>query len=358
VIWGKWKVRNAYTIVVMRAESLDLATLLGVPKLPNYLDRVEQELHKAVYSDNPNIQKPLARLMKAHGKRLRPALVLAVVASQGAKIDKTVISGCVAIELIHIGSLIHDDIIDEAAIRWNSPTINSIEGVEQAIVIGDYVLAKANLQAAALQPRIAKLVAATIATLCEGQSMELADLYNTNRSIEALTKTINGKTAALFAAACRVGGLCANLNVSEVNALARYGENFGMAFQMIDDVLDFLSTPALAGKPVGNDVAEGVYTMPVLLSLGGASGKKVRTWLNDDAKAHQSSLVDRLVKDGSIAKTIAEAQKYNHLAVEATKSFVGSSALVGLQHLLDAYLKWALRHLVAPAYQSHVANLI
>jgi len=339
-------------------KSLDVSELLAVPKLTTYISQVEQELGVILATANPHIRQPLKRLIKAHSKRLRPVFIIAVAASQGAKIDKTIIRSCVPVELAHIGSLVHDDIMDEATTRWRVPTINSQEGVDQAILIGDYLFAKAFEQAAKVSQELAGLIGLSLAALCDGQSREMADQHNLDRTIDSLQKAHYGKTGALFEVACQIGGISAGLPPFQVKALANYGKNFGMAFQLIDDVLDLLSTEELSGKPVGNDVTEGIYTLPVLLSLKGPSGKSLRALLSSHKKIDNSLLIDRLLRDGSLKKTIQKIQKYNQAAAAELSKFTATAALTDLKNLPETYLSLALGHYVAPAYRSAVTDLL
>jgi heptaprenyl diphosphate synthase len=336
--------------------SLDLSSVLGMPDLPLYLKQVDEALDTVIHSDNPLIRRPVVRLVRAPSKRLRPALIIAVATSQGISIDEAVISSCVAVELVHIASLVHDDVIDDADTRRGIPTINGNEGVGTAILIGDYLLAKAGMQAAAVNTRVAYIVGETIVALCDGQVRELADQYNIRRSQASMLKAIHGKTASLMSAACQIGGLSAGLDAAHIDVLARYGEDFGMAFQLIDDVLDYLSTAELSGKPVGHDIIEGVYTMPLLLALRGPHGSAVKAMLKQ--KVPTSVLVDALTQDGCIELTILEAQRYATSAMKALTGLMPSGNIASLLALPDAYLHWALEQLVAEEHRPTIATML
>jgi heptaprenyl diphosphate synthase len=333
-------------------EPLDLAAIFGISELSTHVETVGQQLAGAVASENPYLHKPISRIFKSRGKRLRPSLIIAIAAANGKRIDETVIAGCVAIELVHIASLVHDDIIDDAASRRNIPTINSTEGLASAIVAGDYLLACAFQEAAKINTEASKVIASAFAAICDGQARELSDDHNMARTRASYKQAIHGKTASLFAATCRIGGLCAGLNQAQIAALAHYGENFGMAFQLIDDVLDFVSAPELSGKPVGNDIKEGVYTLPLILALAGPHGKKVRQLLKNNSDISRLSLVDMLVQHDLINETISGAQGYNGLAVDALQGLGSNGA--NLARLPEAYVSWSLKNLVAPAYRSAV----
>jgi geranylgeranyl pyrophosphate synthase len=329
-------------------KTAELAKLLSVPDLPAYISRVDDLLCSLIVADSPSIRDPALRILRNGGKRLRPILVIAAASSRSKKIDDNVIASCAAIELAHIGTIVHDDIIDKADVRWGEPTINSQEGVDNAIIIGDYLLSIASAQAATVSKEVAHVLASTIATVCDGQSQETSDEFNVNRSIDSYLATIRKKTAVLISAACQIGGLCADLPAAQVDALVRYGEAFGMTFQLIDDVLDFLSTSEIMGKPVGNDMKEGVYTMPLLLALQGPSNAIVAPWLGKTPSTHpvQPEVVDTLLHSGAIKKTLAEVRRYNLDAVNAISEFGDSDLVIGLSKLPDYYLDWALKKCV------------
>lgn len=326
-------------------KTTELATLLGIPKLPVYIEQIEQKLEEILIKDNPNLSEPSLRLINSGGKRLRPFLVIAAASSQGGKIDDKVITSCTAIELVHIGTIVHDDIIDNADVRWGATTVNKQEGVNQAILVGDYLLALAAVQATNVSQEVGYIIANTIATMCDGQSQETADEYNIDRSIESYYTTIRKKTASLTSAACRVGGLCVGIPNAQIEALSKYGESFGMAFQLVDDLLDFLSTSEAMGKPVGNDMKEGVYTLPLLLALKGPSGKQIRSWLgkHPDTYVDRSEIIDSLMKTGAIEATLTEVRRHNKTAAATIRRLGDNKVLNGLSKLPDIYLKWALQ---------------
>lgn len=327
----------------------DIATALKLPTLPHELTRVETELNKVLKTTSKQLSAPLERLMSVHGKRLRPSLVIATAASQGKAIDNTVIRACTAIELIHLASLVHDDVIDNAATRWNIPTIHKQEGSGVAIVVGDYLLARAFQTAATINTEAATIIGTTIARLCEGQAAELAAQYDIERSQDSLMEAITGKTASLMAAACHIGALCSNATAAETTTLITYGTNLGIAFQLIDDLLDLISTPELFGKPVGNDIPEGVYTMSLIFGLAGAHQKA----LKQAVKTKDTDTITRLlIADGSIKRSIDEIKQYNQQAEQALGK---SERLAGLRHLPRAYFETVMTQLVAVAYKKAIA---
>lgn len=325
-------------------KSDELAKLLGIPGLPNYTEQIEKQLKNVLATNNPHLREPALRLVTG-GKRLRPFLVIAAAMSQGKAVNRVVIDACVAIELVHIGTLVHDDIIDEANMRWGVPTINTKEGVNNAILVGDYLLALAAVQATKVSKEATHIIASTIAEMCDGQSHETADKFNVDRTIESYLEAIRKKTAVLTSAACQIGAISANLPQKEVDALSRYGEAFGMAFQLTDDLLDFLSTEEEMGKPVGNDLKEGVYTMPILIAQRGVSRDKVWSWLGEKptSKPTPEVVTETLISNGAIQATVAEIQKYNNIATNSLQIIDNNTIRDGLSKLPTIYLDWSLK---------------
>ena len=185
--------------------------------------------------------------------------------------------GAVSVELVHLGSLYHDDVMDDATTRRTVPSVNARWGNLKAILAGDYLLAKASEIAASLGTEVAGLLAGTIAKLCEGQVLELQAAFDTHRTEQAYLASIDGKTASLLATACRIGGIVADLPREQIDALTVFGRSFGMAFQIVDDLLDVTSTDEELGKPAGHDLVEGTYTLPVIRTLqdGGAAADEL-----------------------------------------------------------------------------------
>src|SRR6185369_413584 len=176
-----------------------------------------------------------------------------------APATREVVTGGAAVELVHLGSLYHDDVIDEAETRRGVPSVNARWSNIVAILAGDYLLAQASSLAASLGADVAALLAATIGELCRGQVLELQHLFDADRSVAAYVDAISGKTAALFATACRVGGMVSAVDDPTLEALTTFGQHLGMCFQIVDDVLDVTASEDVLGKPAGNDILEGVY---------------------------------------------------------------------------------------------------
>jgi heptaprenyl diphosphate synthase len=248
--------------------------------LDGQLASVESALRGAVASPDAFLAEVAGHLIEAGGKRLRPMLVLAAAASIGAPITLDVIQGAVSVELVHLGSLYHDDVIDAAETRRGVQSVNARWGNLVAIVAGDFLLARASEIAASLGTEVAQLLAATIGQLCEGEVAELQHAFNPSRPEAAYLCATAGKTASLMATSCRIGALTSGADRVAVEALTRFGQAFGMTFQIWDDILDLVSTGDVLGKPAGHDLMEGTYTLPVILALATPSaGPELRNLL-------------------------------------------------------------------------------
>ncbi|MDQ1431993.1 MAG: hypothetical protein QOF40_2595 [Actinomycetota bacterium] len=242
-----------------------------LPTLPDDLDRVDRSLQESVRTTDPFLAEVAAHLIGAGGKRLRPTLTLCAsyASGQGAvgPASDDAVTGGVACELVHLGSLYHDDVIDEAETRRGVPSVNARWSNIVAILAGDFLLARASSLAASLGADVASLLATTIGELCRGQVLELQHLFDVDRSEEDYSSAIEGKTAALFATSCRIGGMVSGVGDPTLDALTRFGRHLGMCFQIVDDVLDLSSTDAALGKHAGQDLLEGIYTLPVIYML-------------------------------------------------------------------------------------------
>ena len=276
--------------------------------------RVEQALLGAVRTPDAYLTEIASHLISAGGKRLRP--VFTIVASQVGNdqpASEDAIAGGISCELVHLGSLYHDDVMDESTQRRGVETVNAKWGNLQAILAGDFLLAKASEIAASLGTEVAALLARTIGHLCAGQIEELRHTYNVERPVDAYLSSIDGKTASLYATAARIGGIVAGHDRTVIDALTNYGTAYGMVFQIVDDVLDLTATDEQLGKPAGHDMEEGVYTLPVLhtLAAGGTAASELRTVLGKPlSEVERLKVLDIVRSNGGIATAIAAAKSF------------------------------------------------
>lgn len=276
--------------------------------------RVEQALLDAVRTPDAYLTEIASHLISAGGKRLRPVMTLVAsrVGCDGPALEDAVLGG-ISCELVHLGSLYHDDVMDEATTRRGVDTVNAKWGNLQAILAGDFLLARASEIAASLGTEVAGLLARTIGRLCEGQIEELRHTYSVARPVESYLESIDGKTASLYSTAARIGGIVAGHDRPTIDLLTEYGTAYGMVFQIVDDVLDLIATDAELGKPAGHDMEEGVYTLPVLhtLASGGAAAKELRSILGKPLDSDERMKVLDIVRsNGGVPAAIEQAKSF------------------------------------------------
>jgi heptaprenyl diphosphate synthase len=305
------------------------------------LGRVESALRSSVETTDEQLTEIASHLIVAGGKRLRPVLTVLAAQTNGAGATDEVVLGGVACELVHLGSLYHDDVMDEAEMRRTVESVNARWGNLRAILAGDFLLARASEIAASLGTEVAGLLARTIGRLCEGQIAELRHAYDPSRPVDAYVDSIGGKTASLFSAACRIGGIVARRPRPEIEALTAFGHAYGMVFQVADDVLDLTATEEELGKPAGHDLVEGVYTLPVILTLaaGGTAAEELGDLLGKPIEGAELDKALAIVRsNGGVAQAIAVAQGYVEQAERALAPLPPTPArdvlAAGAAHLL------------------------
>jgi geranylgeranyl pyrophosphate synthase len=300
-------------------QTMNVWELLLLPGLDDALSQVEAELRQAVSSPYPLLSEVASHLVVAGGKRLRPALLVAAAAATGAAPSGAVVQGAVSVELVHMGSLCHDDVIDEASSRRGAPSANARWGNLIAILTGDFLLARASEIAAELGTEVVRVLATTIGQLCHGEISQLHDSFSTRRTEAAYLESISAKTASLFSASTRIGGIVAGAGERDVECLGRFGHALGMAFQIWDDLRDFACTEAELGKPAGNDVVEGTYTLPVIRALADPeTGPELAALLGRAlAPPERDKARDMVLASGAMASSVAEARRWADAAALA-----------------------------------------
>ncbi len=298
---------------------VNVADLFDLPRMEGDLAALEDALRASVRTEDAFLSEVAGHLITAGGKRLRPALALASAAAGGVNGTVDVLQGGVSVELVHLGSLYHDDVMDEGTSRRGVETVNARWGNLVAILAGDFLLAKASEIAASLGTEVAGLLARTIGRLCQGQVGELRTAFDPGRARADYMAAIAGKTASLMAASCRVGALTAGLGGPAVDALTAFGEAFGMVFQIRDDVLDVIGTDESLGKTAGQDLVQGIYTLPVILALADpAAGPELRSLLGGPLEVPERDKARDIVRASpAIAASAAVARTYADQAAAA-----------------------------------------
>ena len=320
--------------------AVNAAPLLSLPFMDGNLANLEPELRASVRSGDLFLDEVTGHLIAAGGKRLRPGLALAAATAGGRTASPDDLQGAVAVELVHLASLYHDDVMDEATMRRTVQSVNARWGNLVAIVAGDFLLARSAEIAASLGTEIAGLLAHTLGQLCQGQVAEVRAAYSAERTEEHYFGAIAGKTAALMATSCRIGALTGGRPRDEVEALTTYGRCFGMVFQMRDDILDVIGTEEELGKVPGQDLAEGIYTLPVLKALqdpgaGGELGPLLGRPLDQPERDKARAIVGG---SGAIEATVAAGRRYVAEAVAAAASLPAADLGRGLGDLARGLL--------------------
>jgi len=231
------------------------------------LDKVKEEIRTVSNIDYPWLSEQLAYVLNETGKGLRPALTLL----SGKLFEYNwgkILPMAVSVELMHTSTLVHDDAIDNALTRRGQATINSVWGDEIAILMGDFLFAKAGEYVADTQtPRVVKLFSQTLGIISSGEIGQFRGAFNLDQERETYFRRIYRKTGSLFSLSTQSGAILSNASEEAVGIMKEYGDNLGIAFQIVDDILDFTSTEKAMGKPVGSDLTQGTLTLPAMMVI-------------------------------------------------------------------------------------------
>jgi geranylgeranyl pyrophosphate synthase len=231
------------------------------------LAAIESSLWLELEADPAVVADPMKDLFQAGGKRIRPALVLLAARSGRYELNRLT-PAAMAVELTHASTLVHDDVIDRSKVRRGRPTVAAQLGDEPAIVVGDYYFAKSyELAARTESSEVVAILARTVMDICAGEVRQQAVRYLYSTDVAEYMRRIEAKTATLLAACCDIGALLGGLAVDQRSSLREFGRSLGLAFQIADDLLDYMGTEGEVGKPIGHDIAEGFATLPLLLAM-------------------------------------------------------------------------------------------
>jgi octaprenyl-diphosphate synthase len=290
------------------------------------LDACNRQIIARMQSPVQLIPQLAAHLIAAGGKRLRPLLTLAAARMCGYRGDRHVrLAACV--EFIHTATLLHDDVVDESDLRRGRASANAVFGNQASVLVGDFLFARSfELMVEDGSLEVLRILCGASATIAEGEVLQLVIQNDTSSTEAQYLDVIEGKTAALFAAATRVGAVVADRPQAEAEALDSYGRNLGIAFQLVDDALDYSAEQATLGKTVGDDFREGKITLPVLLAFQrGDEAEKIfwRRVLEERQQAEEDlpQALALMQKHSAFADTIARARMYGDRAVAALGAF-------------------------------------
>ena len=304
------------------------------------LKSVNETILQRMHSSVPLIPQMARHIVAAGGKRMRPMLTLAASRMCGYRGERHIkLAACV--EFIHTATLLHDDVVDESDLRRGRATANALWGNKASVLVGDFLFSRSfQLMVEDGSLAVLGILSTASATIAEGEVLQLATANDTETSEQAYLEVVSAKTAALFAAACRVGAAVADRPKAEEDALETYGLNLGIAFQLVDDVLDYGATSADMGKNSGDDFRDGKITLPVVLSfLRGEESERVfwrRTLEELDQKEGDfAHALELMRKHKALDDTIERARHYGRIARDALGIFADGPEKRALVELVD-----------------------
>lgn len=283
------------------------------PEISEKLETVEAIIEKNLKCRSKPLEK-LLQSLSAGGKRLRPAFTI-LSAGFGKQQNDKIYDAAAGIEVLHMATLVHDDIIDEAGMRRGRPTANSMYGDKMSVYVGDYLLSRAVLLLSrALPDDRLENIARGLKSICEAEIEQFFSRFNLDVSLFQYLKRIGRKTSALFAFSCGEGAYLSGCNEKVQRNLVKFGFYFGMAFQMYDDILNIAVDSAESGKPRGNDIKEGIITIPFILALRKDTGfaREARRMMAGNAvkDSDVEVIIDKIIRLGGIEDTRAWIDRY------------------------------------------------
>lgn len=294
--------------------------------LSEELQKVEETLKKVLKTRNKTVEAALLRLTESGGKRLRPAFVILGSTFGDYKSEKAVPSAA-AIEIVHMATLVHDDIIDDARLRRGSETLQSALGKDIAVYAGDFLFSRAFILVADLvEPELVKTVAKGMAFICDCEISQNEQRYDTSVTVKQYLRRISGKTAALFAVSLASGAHLAGCPDKLVRKLSVLGHHIGMAFQVVDDLLDFTGEQTSVGKPLFSDAAQGVYTLPVIYALRSKQRQMMLGAIERLPDDKGAMLRQVLMETQSLERTKKIAEKYIDKALKNAEALPETGA--------------------------------
>ena len=312
---------------------------MNAPARPQWLAddmaRIEDLLFEAAgASQLALVAEASTHLIKAGGKRLRPALVM--IASRAGEPGRSATDlAATAIELVHLATLYHDDVIDETETRRGVPTAHAKWGTDVAVLAGDYLFASGSALGADAGGEVPGILARAIAEVCEGQIAETEAAGDPVRPVDDFLDTIGKKTGALFRASCDLGAATSGAPPEARRALVEFGSHLGLAFQMVDDLLDLTGDPRVTGKTPGTDLKEGVYTLPVLLACRAddALARRLR-----EGRRALDDVLPVLESTGALAEAFSRARSEARAAEDALRGLAETRWRTALQEVVDGVL--------------------
>lgn len=290
------------------------------PLVSEDLLAIKDILIKNMKSGDESINDILMDIVNSNGKMLRPAFVL-IAGHLGEYDSEKLFNIAAVIEMLHMSTLIHDDIVDDSPLRRGNHTIQSKYGKNYAVFMGDYLFTKCFMMLSKTSSMESmKNISRVISEICIGEIRQFSSLFSLDLSVRKYLKRISGKTATLFALSFYIGASQSNCSVELCKTLGRVGYNLGMAFQIIDDILDYKGDPKTVGKPLGNDIKEGIFTLPLIYAYI-ANSKLVKDLLTNTKfeTSDITEIIDLCSLLGGIDKSRSLAARYTKRAFDAIK---------------------------------------
>ncbi len=305
-----------------RSGALDpLSQLLG-----SELDRVNQLIVERMQSPVELIPQLAGHLVASGGKRLRPMLTLGCARLCGYSGSRH-IALAAAVEFIHTATLLHDDVVDASDLRRGRDTANAVWGNKPAILVGDFLFSRSfELMVADGSLRILEILSRTSSVIAEGEVLQLMTQNDLQTTEDSYLEVVQAKTAELFAAASRIGAVMAERPREEEEALDRFGRNLGIAFQLVDDMLDFSARQTELGKCIGDDFRDGKVTLPILVAYGRGDQEERAFWRRvleemDQRVGDLEQAIELVERRGALAETLSRARAYGTTAIDALSIF-------------------------------------
>ncbi|MFD2214235.1 heptaprenyl diphosphate synthase component II [Metabacillus endolithicus] len=302
--------------------------------LNNDLTIIEKELEKTAVSEYPLLRQANLELLQAGGKRIRPVFVL-LSAMFGNYDIQRVKHVAVALETIHMASLVHDDVIDDAELRRGKPTVKSRYDNRIAMYTGDYLLARSlEVMTNIEDPLAHKILSQAIVDVCLGEIEQIKDKYQFDQALRTYLRRIKRKTALLIAVSCQLGAVSAGASEDIHRKLYWFGYYVGMSFQITDDILDFTSTAEELGKPVGSDLLQGNITLPVLFALEDPIMKRdIEKISMKTTPEDMQQILEKILNSGVIERSAQVSERYLHKAFRILEELPKNRARSTLQSI-------------------------
>ncbi len=312
--------------------------------LENDLARVNNLILERMQSPVALIPQLAGHIIAAGGKRLRPMLTLATSRLCGYSGDRH-IALAAAVEFIHTATLLHDDVVDASDLRRGMATANAVWGNKPSVLVGDFLFSRAfELMVEDGELEVLDILSKASAVIAEGEVLQLVTSNDIGTTEDAYLEVINAKTAQLFAAASRIGAVLGARSKAEADALEAYGRNLGIAFQLIDDMLDYAAQQTELGKTVGDDFRDGKITLPVVLALKAADEQERQFWRRtlEEVEQREDDLacaVELMNRHGTLNATLERAREYGATARRALEPFHDGPERQALDEVIDFCLE-------------------